>query len=429
MPKFWSVSSTSRLVICIATAAVTAASSSPITGTVVLDADAVFSLSWRIAAPLITFTLSWNNTGGDWAAFGLHPKPGLGMPDAEMFMCSPTSAGGGTFCQVRNSAAGYALPAVDAEQYLRLVSSSNSGGISTSTFSRTLAAAAVKPPALSYAIAANAAMGLIFAQGTWDGDPMPAGAPKQHTSAGRSQVNFYAPPAPTSPPSPAPPGPAPGPQAGVWPLRYRSNMTIARAQAVVGGLLPVSFWARISYDFPRRSQLWEYFELDPSEQGKPRKSLGGELWINETLFSFTANAAQCVSDNLGFDIIRPDWLQDTNYATTNFLLRQPEAGQHWSNYSLCDLYKIPNTLGMTNSWVVVNSSIAQPVRLEGPDNFDHPDWRSILEYTTDFEVLDEFPADTFAVPKSCLNASAVRDNKDRTYMPAALFASIRRALA
>lgn len=201
-----------------------------------------------------------------------------------------------------------------------------------------------------------------------------------------------------------------------------------------GGQLLVNFWARISYDFPRRSQLWEYFELDPSAgPGAPRKSLGGELWVNTTLYSFSANAAQCVASDMGFDILRPNWLQDTTFITTNYLLRQPEPGRHWSNYTLCDLYKIPNTLGMTNSWVVANSSLAQPVRLEGPDSFDHPSWRSILEYTQDFEVLPgAFPAGTFDVPGACANGTAAADAEsaglDRAFMPMALHASIRQAL-
>jgi hypothetical protein len=400
----------------------------------VLSTDPAFSLSWEIAAPesgsTIAFTLTWDSAASDWAAFGLHPKPGAGMPSAEIFMCSPTTGGGGAFCQVRNSAAGYARPAVDAEQYIKLVTSSTAGSTTSATFSRTLAAASAKPPALSYAIG-DSTMGLIYALGKWDGDPMPGGTPEQHTTAGRSAANFFQPPAP-SPPSPPPtPDPAPvGPKAGVWPARFRSNMTIARAQAPVGGLLMVSFWARISYDFPRRRQLWEYFELDPSDPSQPRKSLGGELWLNETLYSFSAQATQCVSDNLGFDIIRPDWLQGATYTSSNYLLRQPEAGRHWSNYSLCDLYTLPNTLGMTNSWVVANSSMAQPVRLEGPDNIDNPDWRSILEHTNDFEVLGgEFPAGTFDLPKSCANASASLANQNRTYMAAALFVNIRRALA
>ena len=83
-----------------------------------------FNLSWGLDADatIITFTMAWNNVdddGGrhDWAAFGLHPAPGSGMADAEIFMCSPSSSNtNGTFCQVRNSNGGYVTPSVDKEQ-------------------------------------------------------------------------------------------------------------------------------------------------------------------------------------------------------------------------------------------------------------------------------------------------------------------------
>jgi hypothetical protein len=35
---------------------------------------------------------------------------------------------------------------------------------------------------------------------------------------------------------------------------------------------------------------------------------------------------------------------------------------------------------MTDSWLALDSPIAEPVRLEGPDDFDHPDAVSILEF-------------------------------------------------
>ena len=109
----------------------------------------------------------------------------------------------------------------------------------------------------------------------------------------------------------------------------------------------------------------------------------------------------CYTTNLGFDILRPNWLQGTTYDTTNFVLRQPNVGESYcSQYQLADLYKIPNSLGMTNSWVVANSSIAAPIRLMGPDDFDEPSWRSILEYSS-FEPVDGFANGTFAIPKNC----------------------------
>ena len=51
-----------------------------------------------------------------------------------------------------------------------------------------------------------------------------------------------------------------------------------------------------------------------------------------------------------------------------------------SNYIQADLYQVLNTIAMTNSWLALESPIAEPVRLEGPDDFDHPDAVSILEF-------------------------------------------------
>ena len=391
-----------------------AAATTAISGKTTLDDG--FTLAWTITPPHIDFHLDWNaSDGADWAAIGLHDKPGSGMPDAEIFLCCPSAGGhqsnAQAFCDVRNSAAGYELPALDKTQYLTLLSSSRAAdGSASASFRRTLAAVPGSP--LSVAIATDQAMGLIYARGAWNGKPMPAGQPDKHTScAGRTQVNFYS-PGPS--PSPAPtPGPA-GKKAGVWPSVFEANMTIARDQIIDGGRLSVSFWAEIHYDFPRRRQLWQYYSLDPSVPGGAgRQSFGGELWVNESLYELSPGNAKCSMTNLGFDIIRPDWLQGTHYLTTNFLLRQPEPGQHWSNYTRSDLYTLPNTIGLTNSWVVEDSKIAQPVRLEGPDDFDQPSWRSILEYGAFRAVDGDLPDKMFEIPAACKkNSSSSSSSSD-----------------
>ena len=321
------------------------------------------------------------------------------MPNAEVFMCS------GSYCQARNTLQGYGAPAVDPTQYIKLLKFSSDSHTSTAVFSRSLSAAAGAK--LSYNIT-DKTMGLIFARGAWTGYPMPQGAPAKHddNTIGRSQVNFIH---PSPSPSPGPsPGPAPAKKAGVWPDRFDANMTIAKGQAPSEGgiLLETSFFARLRYDFPSRSQIWQYYDL-----ADPSKYIGGELWVGEMLYELGSDGS-CFSSNMTFDIIRPDWLQGTDFATTNFLLRQPANTANppgLSNYTRSDLFKLPNTIGMTNSWLVADSPIAEPIRLEGPNDFNHPTFRSILEYAN-FEPQKSISPSVFHIPAACNKSATGADD-------------------
>ena len=182
-------------VAAIAATAITAVAlastgSSDIAGQLSFTPD--FNLSWVLrnasSAGLGTaeFTLTWN-AFYDWAAFGLHPAPGLGMPDAEVFICAPTAAGQPPFCQIGNTLGGYQQPSVDAQQYISLISSSRNATVATAVFSRTVAAAPGSP--LSVPLTYNGENGLIYAGGPWSGAPLPQGLPLKHTTLnGRSQV-------------------------------------------------------------------------------------------------------------------------------------------------------------------------------------------------------------------------------------------------
>lgn len=189
--------------------------------------------------------------------------------------------------------------------------------------------------------------------------------------------------------------------AGTWPDRFDANMSIAPSQPALSQLY-VPLLARLRYDFPNRNQLWEYADLE----GNPA---GGELWRNYTMFSYDAEMSECWVTEFDFSIVTPTWLQTTVYTTTNYLLRQPVQGKDGDcsndpgNYTISDLYKIPNTLGMTNSWLIADSPIAEPIRLEGPDDFDNPDSVSILEYATFESLEDNFDDVVFEVPEVCEN--------------------------
>ena len=70
-------------------------------------------------------------------------------------------------------------------------------------------------------------------------------------------------------------------------------------------------------------------------------------------------------------MLRPDWLVHTTYAGSHYLLRQPSPhgtnGLCYSPYNeLADLFQDPAPIGgITNNWLVYNSSIGEPMRLEG----------------------------------------------------------------
>ena len=364
-----------------------------------------FNLTWTINDDTITFTLS-SRGPYDWFAFGLHDQVGQGMANAEVFMCNPQTSNLkklGTFCQVRNTLNGYSTPSVDATQYIKLISGKRTSTSAIATFSRTLKKSSDSE--LSYDIT-NKSMGIIYARGNWSsGSAMPSGTPLQHTYNGilKDGVNFF-----NGNNKPKPP--APTHRAGVWPNQFDANMTIAEGQLAINNKLITGIFARLRYDFPKRRQLWEYFDM------KTGKSVGGELWVGTMLYNLNADSSQCYVSNMTFDILRPNWLQGTNYLTTNYLLRQSlENSCGPVNYTDADLFTLPNTVGLTNSWLVANSPIAEPIRLMGPDNPSEPKTRSILEYITFQPVSKPFDDSIFKIPSSCKSESVKSVSESLAY--------------
>jgi len=380
--------------------------------------DDGFELEWSISPTTIQFTLTWVGSGAaGWAAIGLHdnsPKgSGTSMSNAEVFMCSPTATNEkAQFCQVRNTLAGLVTPALDPTQYITLISSSQKqqGGntISSATFSRTLTPVASSP--LSCEIFRNQANNVIFARGSWLGNPMPQGTPAQHPAngAGATQIAFFGngtlPPGPPPPPPPPPPAPAPG--VGPWPDRFQANFTIVSADSHDGpASRTASFHSWMAYDFAKRSQLWAYTDIHTGQ------SAGGELWAGDMLYSFDGSGA-CNVTNMTFSILRPDWMNMTNYMTTNWLLRQPRLvhnemiGITAPEFTYSDLRSAYNGIGMVNTWVVskpnANDTTAESVRIEGPFVFTDTSKRLVLDFTT-FTPMPHstFGNGTFAVPAGC----------------------------
>ena len=112
------------------------------------------------------------------------------------------------------------------------------------------------------------------------------------------------------------------------------------------------------------------------------------------------------------EVLRPDWLVHTRYVATHYLDRQPPpnataGGVCYTPYSeLSDLYQDPAPIGgMTNNWLSFNSSIGEPIRLEGPDDFAHPTWVSIQDYLS-FTAVDHHDPHTFDIPSTCKPPSA-----------------------
>ena len=445
-----------------------------------------FNMSWVImgsttttssttdptAGGTIEITLTW--TGDyDWAAIGLHPHPALGMKNAEVFMCAPASSNtpGGVFCQVRNTLGGYVVPALDKQQYIKLVRGTSSGTGSTSlrsaTFSRSVGWVASSP--LSFNVSNSAPNGLIYARGKWGGggggSSMPAGTPLPHGSgdASMTQVNFFKPPAPPPPPPPSPPSPPgppgpgppspcpplppppppfpPGKQPGVWPQRWHSNMTVAPFfDPLTSNSLDTTMQGTFYYDFPGRRQLWQYYNV------RTGAVIGGELWVDDLLYSYGLQG-DCNTVNMTFSIITPDWLNHTDYTTTNWVLLQPAQLEKLGTYARADLYKKNNGIAMTNEWILVNSTRAQPVRMEGPFVFNDLSERLLMEFIDFYERPEGFPDALFTVPSWCKPPLAAREgdssNRNRSSSsssssriplaseykgktPAALFHALRR---
>lgn len=197
----------------------------------------------------------------------------------------------------------------------------------------------------------------------------------------------------------------------MWPLRVDARMKLAPSQPPATHL-QVKLRSRLRYDFPTRSQLWEYWALSNSSTAKDKKPEFAELWINETLYEldWSTDPPGCYMSKIGLEVLRPDWLVHTTYVGSHYLLRQPS--RHGIN-SLCytpsnelsGLFQDPAPIGgITNNWLVFNSSIGEPMRLEGPDDFAHPTWLTVQEYSS-FEGVARHDPATFAIPASCRKAN------------------------
>mmetsp|Transcript_11938 Transcript_11938/g.24005 ORF Transcript_11938/g.24005 Transcript_11938/m.24005 type:complete len:320 (-) Transcript_11938:362-1321(-) len=314
-----------------------------INGSVLLSGLAL-NLSWTLTpSKQIEFTLAWE--GSSWAAIGLHPKPGLGMANAEIFMCHTT----GTIspvCEVRSSAGGYVQPTVWPRQYITILSSETNSGRSKAVFLRNVT---VLPEVSSMSVPITDTMlGIIFARGAWS-----KGGPVKHEgTAGRWQVNFFSAgpsPSPPAPGPPSPPAPPPSRRAGIWPLRFDAHLRMAPSQPAQRKL-NITLGARLRYDFPGRRQRWEYWKLsDPS-----KRPLSAETWINHTLYELdlTTDPPGCVAHTFDLEVLRPDWLVHTKYVASHYLQRQPPepdataGGACFTPFSeLADLFQDPAPIG------------------------------------------------------------------------------------
>jgi len=219
----------------------------------------------------------------------------------------------------------------------------------------------------------------------------------------------------TSAPTPKPPSPAPapGPQkvAGVWPDRFVATMRMAASQPP-NVKLEVSLGSRLFYDYPGLQQRWEYWDInDPNET-----VIFAETWINKTLYELdtSANPPGCTATPFYIYILRPDWPQANEYVISQYLLRQapknpPKAGGicYTPDNELADLFQSPAPIGgMTYSWFAFNSSIGEPFRLTGPDNFKKPTYQSVQDYLS-FTPLKTHDPHRFDVPAGCKPSGTV----------------------
>mmetsp|Transcript_27554 Transcript_27554/g.72441 ORF Transcript_27554/g.72441 Transcript_27554/m.72441 type:complete len:441 (+) Transcript_27554:28-1350(+) len=356
-----------------------------------------YNVSWVVDGPAIDITLSWSDQY-DWAAIGLHTLPGQGMANAEIFLCNADIV---PACQVRNSNGGYVLPPLDPVQYIQTTNVSHGSGRSAATFRRNLTVSAPSP--ITVAIT-DGVLGVIYACGRWSN-----GLPEKHddSTTGRWHVNFMASgPAPV-PPTPGPPGPPPPPgppkKAGVWPQLFDARMRLAPSQ-LPAATLSVQLGSRLRYDFPNRRQRWEYWNVsDPTST-----PIFAEVWINTTLYELdlSTNPPRCSASSIDLEILRPDWPVHMPYISTHYLIRQPPQPQPGGVCftpinQLSDLYQDPAPIGgITNNWFVFNSSIAEPIKLEGPDDFANPTWLTVQDYTSFFPVEEHGPG-TFDIPPGC----------------------------
>lgn len=193
-----------------------------------------------------------------------------------------------------------------------------------------------------------------------------------------------------------------------------AEMTVSPSQ-VPKPHMAVALTARLWYDWIGKRQRWDYFDINTG------KSVGGEMWIGKTLYEIGPGPnPSCYPVSMSIGILMPWWLNSTTYTDTFYLLQQagiappplasssteivqPAAAYPgYSNYTSADLWQEPAPIGgTTNSWIVADSKIGEPVRLVGPDDSAQPTWLGILEYSKFQPATSPFPESIFALPKSC----------------------------
>jgi hypothetical protein len=150
--------------------------------------------------------------------------------------------------------------------------------------------------------------------------------------------------------------------------------------------------SQLSYDYPNSRQRFDYYEGSLVD-----KPYGSELWLaSESLIcEIDWMVPSCDCFTFVLPSLSPNWLANSTYVMSTYLLDVMNS----SRYKYTDLWTKAAPLGITQSFTVNGSNIAQPVRLGGPGT-DVPNSWSILEFTS-FEKVTSFDSGFFVKPSFC----------------------------
>ena len=182
--------------------------------------------------------------------------------------------------------------------------------------------------------------------------------------------------------------------AGIWPDKFHARILATGIFDFANTTAPSRVLTSFYYDYSAAEQAYFYYDIDDQSLQNPTFA---EIWDQKDGYIYSVDYPSKTCSGLKFDLgpLRRNWLQDATKVLDTFV---PSSLFHY--YQKATLFTKQAPLGLTQSYVVFNSSIAQPVNLGGPASLSTSNSWSILEFNT-FTPLQQVPAGIFTLPPYC----------------------------
>lgn len=151
----------------------------------------------------------------------------------------------------------------------------------------------------------------------------------------------------------------------------------------------------VYYDFPNLRYRADLFLLD----GIYFKNFSS-IWLNTTLYMITYDIDSCVSLDMGFGMMRPNWfIENATFVDTLWLAKKSDATDNTFHFTAHNTKPSPDG-DFNYMYSLENATLGEPFSMFAPS----PTGLVVNEYY-DFQVADFTGSDVFTIP-SYLNCSS-----------------------